>query len=175
MIYITMEVQQQIKAESERCYPDECCGILFGKLEDFSEEIEGEGWKRTSVPQDKSSCRKEMFIKRVEGIQPITNSFEDNEKYHRFLITPETMMKAELEARRRKQDIVGFYHSHPNKPAFPSEYDREHALPIYSYIITSVVFGIVVETNCFELSVKEETSIFYPEDIRVEEKIEVTN
>ena len=34
--------------------------------------------------------------------------------------------------------LLGFYHSHPDHPAEPSEYDREHAWPGYSYVITSV-------------------------------------
>ncbi|MCL2267264.1 MAG: M67 family metallopeptidase, partial [Treponema sp.] len=59
-------------------------------------------------------------------------------QYHRFLITPEEMLKAEKTARIRKQDVIGFYHSHPDHPAVPSDYDKEHALPFYSYIIVSV-------------------------------------
>lgn len=143
MIYITDELQQQIKAEGEKYYPNECCGILLGKLEKMGTDGQN--------------------VKRISSILPVNNSFSDEEQYHRFLITSEMMMQAELEARKHKQDIVGFYHSHPNNPAFPSEYDRIHALPVYSYIITSVVFEIAIKMNSFELSAEER--IFYPEDI----------
>lgn len=145
MIYITSELARQIQSEGENCYPDECCGILLGELED-SDSVQ-------------------TAVKRVKSILPVTNSFSDSERYHRFLITPEMMLQAELEARKRKQDIVGFYHSHPNNPAFPSEYDRAHALPVYSYIITSVVFETAVALNSFELSTED--NAFYPEEITV--------
>lgn len=101
MIYFTKEIKQQILQESERCYPNECCGILFGRLGENSD-------------------------KHVELISPVDNSSGEEEAFHRFLITSEIMRKAELEARKRKMDIVGFYHSHPNKPAIASEYDRAH-------------------------------------------------
>lgn len=145
MIYIARELAQQVRAEGEKYYPDECCGILFGEL---SEQASGS-----------------QMVKRVESILPVNNSFSDGERYHRFLITPETMLQAELEARRRGQDIVGFYHSHPDHPAIPSEYDRVHALPMYSYMITAVVQQDAVALNSFELFSNDHT--FYPEEIRV--------
>ena len=145
MIYITLELEQQIRREGEKYYPDECCGILFGELSE----------------QDSGS----QTVKRVKSLLPVVNSFSDGERYHRFLITPETMLQAELEARRRGQDIVGFYHSHPDHPAIPSEYDRAHALPVYSYVITAVAANVAVELNSFELS--SDKHIFYPEEIHI--------
>lgn len=50
-------------------------------------------------------------------------------------------MQAELEARRLGLEIIGFYHSHPDHPARPSDYDRDHALPFYSYVILRVAEG----------------------------------
>ena len=146
MICLSKELQQQIEAEGERCYPNECCGILFGILED---NLQGK-----------------QHVKRVKQIMPVDNSYSDEEQFHRFMITPETMLQAELEARRTGLEVIGFYHSHPNCPAFPSDYDTTHALPIYSYIITSVVFEIAVKTNSFELCGEDHT--FY------EEKIDIT-
>lgn len=142
MIYVTNQIRQEILQESERCYPSECCGIMFGILKDNSE-------------------------KHVESILHVDNSFDEKEKYHRFLITPEIMRNAELEARKRKMDIVGFYHSHPNKPAIASEYDRAHALPVYSYIITSVTLGIAMDIKSYELSLDEELPVFNEERVVV--------
>ena len=56
----------------------------------------------------------------------------------RFLIEPLQIKEFEEKAQERGMDLLGFYHSHPDHPAEPSEYDREHAWPYYSYVIASV-------------------------------------
>ncbi|MCL2231089.1 MAG: M67 family metallopeptidase [Treponema sp.] len=114
MLKLSQEHEKIIRAEGESAYPNECCGILIG-------EIDEEG------------------VKTVKYTEAIRNAREDGEQYHRFLITPEDMMQAEITARKRKEDVIGFYHSHPDHPAVPSDYDKEHALPFYSYIIVSVM------------------------------------
>ncbi|MCL2078007.1 MAG: M67 family metallopeptidase [Oscillospiraceae bacterium] len=125
MIYISEEIKNLIKAEGEKAYPNECCGVIYGNYDD---------------------CKKAV------SIEPIINASEDGEQYHRFLITPENMLKAELKAREQKLDIIGFYHSHPDHPAAPSEYDKEHALPFYSYVIVSVIKGRAEDFTSWELS-----------------------
>lgn len=126
MINISEIHKAEIRGYAEKEYPNECCGILFGK---FSE--------------NKS--------KLVEYILPISNAREDNSKHNRFLITPEEMMRAELYARKNKMEILGFYHSHPDHPAVPSDYDLEHAWPMYSYIIVSVIKGKSANFTSWEL------------------------
>lgn len=143
MIYISEELIEQIKLDGEDKYPEECCGIIFGKLEDGKKKL-------------------------AEIIEPVVNSFESSETYHRFMITPEIMMKAELKARKNGKDIVGFYHSHPNQPSVPSEYDTFHALPIYSYIITSVVEGKAKDMKSWELMNDNRKLKFYPEKIIIQ-------
>lgn len=142
MIQISEKLLARICEEGEKSYPDECCGILFG-----------------SVGEDR--------IKAAERIEPVCNSFTEEEKYHRFLITPETMLWAELSARERGEDIVGFYHSHPDCEAVPSEYDRVHAFPVYSYLITSIRKGKAAETASFELFCEKEDSSFLVEEIQI--------
>ena len=116
MLKLTKEIEGEIRKAGANAYPDECCGILYGS--------EGKDGGHT-----------------VQALKPIENAREDGERYHRFLITAEDMMQAEMEARNRKLEIVGFYHSHPDHPAQPSDYDRDHALPFYSYIILRVAEG----------------------------------
>jgi proteasome lid subunit RPN8/RPN11 len=112
-LHITEEVRAAIAAHGERGYPNEICGLLLGN------EAEGQ---RT-----------------IRALVPIENSFEAGEQYHRFLITPEAMFKADKEARRQRLDVLGVYHSHPNEAARPSAYDRDHAAwTAWSYIIVSV-------------------------------------
>ena len=67
----------------------------------------------------------------------ISNAREEAAKRNRFLIQPEELLRGEKYARDKKLDVVGFYHSHPDSPAVPSQYDLEHAWPTYSYIIVS--------------------------------------
>ena len=115
MLKLSGKIETEIRKAGAEAYPNECCGILFGS-EDGDEQV-------------------------VKSLRPIENARESGEQYHRFLITAEDMMQAEIAARKLGLEIVGFYHSHPDHPAEPSEYDRDHALPFYHYIILRVAKG----------------------------------
>ena len=140
MLKLTKETEAAIRAAGAAAYPNECCGILFGREENGDHAI--------------------------AALKPIENARESGEQYHRFLITAEDMMEAELEARKRKLEIVGFYHSHPDHPAEPSAYDRDHALPFYSYVILRVAEGRPERMTCWRLQVSREA--FAPEPIEIE-------
>lgn len=109
-------VKQTIVDQAERTYPDECCGALLGTESDKGER---------------------MIVRAV----PIVNTFEDDEKYHRFQITADDVLRVEHSARQSGLELIGFYHSHPDHPAIPSDYDRDHAWPFYSYIVLAVEAG----------------------------------
>ena len=141
MIEITQELLLQINEEAEKSYPNECCGFIIGIL---------------NVPKNKTA----------EEIIPCDNQFDENEKFHRFLIRPEEMLKVQRNAAKSGKDIIGFYHSHPDCRAIPSEYDRTHALPIYSYVIASAVKGKTAEILSWTL---DEKSQFQSEDINIKE------
>ena len=109
---IKKESLAQIKAFGEAAYPSECCGFLLGKISnDF---------------------------RQVMTLLPATNEFKEEEKHHRFLMTPRAYLQAEKTARAEALDIIGFYHSHPDADAKPSAYDLEHGWPWYSYVIISI-------------------------------------
>jgi proteasome lid subunit RPN8/RPN11 len=127
-----------IRTEGENAYPQECCGILLGVITGSRESSGGE------------------LIKRVEETIPVVNAWEPEEQYHRFKIDPEDLMKAEFAARKRGQEVLGFYHSHPDHPAQPSDYDRDSALPFYSYIILGVERGKAAELTSWELTEKRQ-------------------
>ena len=76
-------------------------------------------------------------MKIVVDVWRAENTHED-ERSHRFLIEPLKIKEFEERAAERDMDVLGFYHSHPDHPAEPSRYDREHAWPFYSYVIASV-------------------------------------
>lgn len=138
MLILTSEQEKIIRVDGEKAYPNECCGVLIGEV--------GEAGAKT-----------------VRRAYAISNAREDGEQYHRFLITPEDMMRAEQAARSMKSDVVGFYHSHPDHPAAPSEYDKDHALPFYSYVIVSVKQGKAEELTSWELT--PDRAEFAQEDI----------
>jgi proteasome lid subunit RPN8/RPN11 len=103
------------------------------------------------------------FILEDYEIIPVDNSREDEEQYHRFVITPEDFLHAELTAQKHGSEIIGIYHSHPDHPAKPSDYDREHGLPFYSYVIVAVEKGVATDITSWKLSDDRQT--FIQEDL----------
>lgn len=73
----------------------------------------------------------------VEALEPIDNA-STGERRRRFLVGPDDYRRAEAAAVAAGLDLLGFYHSHPDHPAEPSEFDRDHAWPNFSYVIVSV-------------------------------------
>ena len=71
---------------------------------------------------------------------PAANTRQDSPR-NRFEIDPGEMVRVDRAARAEGLSVVGFYHSHPDAPARPSEFDREHAWPGYCYVIVSVAAG----------------------------------
>ncbi|MEP6847785.1 MAG: M67 family metallopeptidase [Acidobacteriota bacterium] len=127
-----------ITAHAERDYPHECGGMLIGRFE--------EGGRKTVV---------ETF--------PLQNSREEEARHNRVLILPVDVMKAERYAREKKLDVIGYYHSHPESLAVPSQYDLDHALPVWSYVIASVIEGKVVDIFSWEM--ENDRSRFNEEEI----------
>ena len=106
-------------------YPDECCGVLIGRTLGDSTVVE----RVLSVGNERNDSR-----------------------HNRYLINPETVLAAHKEARALGLDVVGYYHSHPDHPARPSEFDREHAWPGVSYLIVSVMKRNVADVRSWRLA-----------------------
>lgn len=149
MLKISNGLLAQIKAHGERTFPNECCGIVFGTYEEAG--VDGL-----------------HSVKVATELLPIDNQFEGDEQYHRFLITEEQMLHAELSARKRGLDIVGIYHSHPDCASVASEYDRSHSVPVYSFLITSVMAGKAVDVQNWTLVWNEEKgdNVFVAEEFQ---------
>ena len=139
-IVLPNELEQAIRGHGEETFPNECCGFMLGS-------VNGE-----------DRC--------VVELMRADNDREDEEQYHRFLITPEAYMQGEKAARSKGLDIVGFYHSHPNAPACPSQYDLDHAWPFYSYIIVSIMDKTADTMTSWIL--KDDRSAFDEEDIALQ-------
>jgi proteasome lid subunit RPN8/RPN11 len=121
MITVTEKHLEEIKAHGEATYPYECGGMLIGTL-----------------GADGS--------KKVHETFPLENSSPEDQK-NRVLILPKDVLRAERYARSQKLEVIGYYHSHPEDRAVPSQYDLDHALPVWSYIITSVIGGKAVDVR----------------------------
>ncbi len=103
---------------------------------------------------------------RAQELLPLDSPGVESER-NRFLIDPRDQIRVEKDARARGLDVVGYYHSHPDHPARPSNYDREHAWPWYSYVIISVERGEPKDLNSWVL--RDDRSQFDPEDVELVE------
>jgi proteasome lid subunit RPN8/RPN11 len=82
----------------------------------------------------------------------VENTFESEEQYHRYLMEEGAYQQAEDYADEHGLLLMGYFHSHPNHPAIPSEFDRVNALPKFLYLIVSVQDGQAAESNVWELT-----------------------
>jgi proteasome lid subunit RPN8/RPN11 len=124
-IQLSQALQARIFQQMEATFPNEGGGFLLGTVKDGSVTI--------------------------ADITQVENVFETEEQYHRYAMTPQDWMRLEDDADARGLTLVGYYHSHPNSPAIPSIYDRDHALPNFVYIITSVMEGKAVDMRVWRL------------------------
>lgn len=143
MLKITNKEYAAIRQHGEETYPNECCGVLLGQMED-------------------DSTRLVTFAARCGN----TRSDSPQNRYH---IDPKELVRIQREGRERGEDIIGFYHSHPDHPAQWSLTDLAEAHWFgCSYVITAVAKGQAALTNSFELAGSEEN-----DKKLVNEKIEV--
>lgn len=139
-IILSPEHKAAIEKHGEETFPNECCGFILGKLN---------GTDRTVI-----------------DLLRVANDREAEAQYNRFLITPEDSFRADKAARKKGLDVIGCYHSHPNAPARPSQYDVDHAAwSGFSHIIVSIRDKVAVDMTSWQL--KEDRSAFDPEELRI--------
>lgn len=134
---LSKEILQQIYAHGETAYPEEGAGFLLGS----------DDGKQRHVTQ--------LFT--TENVR------EDEARHNRYLVAPEDYLKAEMTADRLGLSLIGVFHSHPDHPNRPSEFDREWAQPFFSYVITSINEGKASESRSWRLA--EDRSKFEEEKI----------
>jgi proteasome lid subunit RPN8/RPN11 len=137
VLQISEDILAQIHAHGEQAYPEEGAGFLLGS-DDGGERL---------VAQ--------IFI--------TENAREDEARHNRYLVTPKEYLQAEIAAEVMGMKLIGVFHSHPDHPNRPSEFDREWAQPFFSYIITSVNEGKAIESRSWRLA--EDRSKFEEEEI----------
>ena len=114
-LWISGSLAEKIRAHCAETYPHECCGALLGR--DSSAVLESDGGKSALRP-----------AREILQLFPLVNRRDDSPR-NRFSVTAEDVLAAEKAAREQGLEVVGWYHSHPDHPARPSEYDRDHAWP----------------------------------------------
>jgi len=92
----------------------------------------------------------------------LPNTTEEGPR-RRFLVRPQDYREAERQASAHGGELLGFYHSHPDHPARPSQYDLDHAWPFFSYVIVSVREGVSGDMTSWRL--QEDRSAFDQEDL----------
>jgi proteasome lid subunit RPN8/RPN11 len=127
----------EIRRFGEAAYPAECCGAMVGRAEGAAKE--------------------------VLRLSPAVNRRTDDP--HRYLIAPDDLRRLEREVREAGQEIVGYYHSHPDHPARPSAFDAEHAWPWYSYLIVRIDHGRGADLASWVLD--DERPLMHPESLDV--------
>jgi proteasome lid subunit RPN8/RPN11 len=132
MLKLPSHVYSSVRSHGEETYPHECCGVLLGHFGDNGE-------------------------KTVTRAARCGNTREDSPR-NRYNIDPKELIRIQREGRERGEDIVGFYHSHPDHPAQWSATDLAEAHWFgCSYVITSVEKGKAAVTNSFELHGADES------------------
>jgi proteasome lid subunit RPN8/RPN11 len=144
-LHISPELMQEIQAHGESAYPEEGAGLMLGTAQ-------GE-------------------LKLVTRLVTFANAREQSARHNRYLLTPQDYLCGEQEAARLGLDVVGVFHSHPDHPDRPSEFDREWAMPWLSYVITSVQGGQAKSSRSWLLS--EDRSAFYEEPLTIVEDLPV--
>jgi proteasome lid subunit RPN8/RPN11 len=143
MLKINVNAHTEIRRHGEETYPHECCGVLLGQFGDDG----------TRVVTSTARC----------------GNTRTDSAHNRYNIDPKELVRIQREGRERGEDIVGFYHSHPDHPAQWSKTDLAEAHWFgCSYVITSVEKGKAVLTNSFELTGSEENN-----KLLVDEKVVV--
>ena len=152
MLTLNSDHIQAMQTHAESIYPEECCGLLLGK-------ISGDAKTLIEVLPTENSWGDD-----ADDVFSVSESSSQRKasKRNRFSIAPKVMLFAQKDARNRNLDIIGIFHSHPDGLAIPSEFDRAIAWQQYSYIILSVQQGQACELKSWIL---DDNHQFQPEEI----------
>jgi proteasome lid subunit RPN8/RPN11 len=124
-VRLSASVEAAIRRHAAETYPNECCGALIGE----------------------SSLAAPLEIRDALALANVT----DEGPRRRFRVSAEDYRQSEAYADRSGAELVGFYHSHPDHPAVPSQYDLDHAWPNLSYVIVAVVAGATGDLRSWRL------------------------
>ena len=145
---MSAHLAEEIRSHGAETYPHECCGALLG--------LDSESGSH--APRE------------VLALLPLVNRRDDSPR-NRFAVTAEDVLEADRAAQQQGLEIIGWYHSHPDHPARPSQYDQDHAWPWYSYIIVSVQNGAPQDMTSWRLN--DDRQEFLQEGIEIRQRAAV--
>jgi proteasome lid subunit RPN8/RPN11 len=148
-LWISSHLAERIRAHGAETYPHECCGALLG---------------RDSEASDHDAARE------VLALFPSVNRHGESPR-NRFIVTAEDVLEADRAAQKQGLEVIGWYHSHPDHPARPSQFDQDHAWPWYSYIIVSVHNGAPQDMTSWRLD--DDRQAFSSEGIEIRHRAAV--
>ena len=122
---IPSQVMDEIRGHGEKLYPEEGAGLILG-----------------SVDSEHREARR---------VLPMPNHFDTSERGRRYMLDPREILQAEELAEQLGLEVIGVFHSHPDHPPAPSQYDLEWAVPWYVYLITSVEHGAASESRAWRM------------------------
>lgn len=142
-LVIHEDILSRIHRHGEQAYPEEGAGLLLGE-------------NRGSDQQ-------------VYEIVSLTNMREEGTRHNRYQLSPQDYLKGEELANSMGLEVLGVFHSHPDHPNRPSEFDRQWAWPNFSYLITSVLEGEAVESRSWRLN--EDRAKFSEEEVEIIQQV----
>ena len=158
---------EAIRDHAVQGYPFEICGFLAGQTVGPGRVVR-EAWPVRNAWETDPDLRSEMLAGVQSGGGAAgTERWEAHGEERRFLVSPRETAACMKRAREAGLDLVGVYHTHPEHPAIPSDFDREAAWPEWSYVIVSVRQGEVAEFRSWTLA---EDSGRFTEERVIEER-----
>ncbi|MDH4227749.1 MAG: M67 family metallopeptidase [Deltaproteobacteria bacterium] len=143
MLKFKKSVYEEIRRVSEAAYPHECCGALIGK---FSEDGSATAVSSVSLTN--------------------MNTTRANDRYE---VNPAELLKVEKDVKREGLDVIGFFHSHPDHPSKPSQFDRDRGWPEYHYTIVSVESGAVADIKNWKIEAEDKPFGSEPFEVEVDD------
>ena len=125
MLTIPSPVMDEIRGHGEKLYPEEGAGLILGSIDSEHRE--------------------------ARRVLPMPNHFDNGERGRRYLLDPREILQAEELAEQLGLEVIGVFHSHPDHPPAPSQYDLDWAVPWYVYLITRVEQGAAAESRAWRM------------------------
>jgi len=143
---INRAIEDIARETCQKAFPEEGCGLLIGP-----------------IPADFDLPGRALEI---DEARPLPNGWDASAKTNRYLIDPKILAKVEAELSGTGRGVVGFFHSHPQVPAWPSPFDLTMAMPCCSYWILEVRDGKMVDSRSWQRT--EDGRSFVEEEIVLE-------
>jgi proteasome lid subunit RPN8/RPN11 len=154
-VRISNAAAEAMRRHAEQGYPLEICGFLVGTADDEGRAVR-EAWPARNAWEDDPALRRQVFeALESAGTEATADRWESADMARRFIVDPKEIIAAMKRAREAGLDLIGLYHTHPNHPAIPSEFDLSVAWPEWSYVILSVRGGQVAELRSWVLNEEE--------------------